>query len=244
MSNGRRREMTSRELQRQRRKEQIQRRRVVAILCLVGLLCVIVVLATTCGSKGSGGGSGTSSTTTPSNGSTTTTSLGAASFSAALTGKESVPAVDTSATGTFTLTYDPATQTLSYELHLKGVDSPRVADIYEGAVGDAGTPAYVLYPQSTKESGAYTGRLAKGDVDESALMGSLGGKTLADLIALIRNGNAYVSVGTKANPVDGIRGQIVEATSSDTTTSTANGTDDTSSSTDDTSGADTTSTAG
>ena len=153
------------------------------------------------------------------------------------------PAVKTTATGTFTLTYDPATQTLSYELHLKGVDSPRVADIYEGAAGDSGTPVYVVYPQSTKESGAYTGRIAKGDVDESALMGSLSGKTLADLIALIRDDNAYVSVGTKANPVDGIRGQIVEATGSDTTTSTSNATDDTGS-TDDTSGADTTSTAG
>ena len=154
-----------------------------------------------------------------------------------------MPAVKTTATGTFTLTYDPATQTLSYELHLKGVDSPRVADIYEGAAGDSGTPVYVVYPQSTKESGAYTGRIAKGDVDESALMGSLSGKTLADLIALIRDDNAYVSVGTKANPVDGIRGQIVEATGSDTTTSTSNATDDTGS-TDDTSGADTTSTAG
>ena len=241
MSNDRRRELTSRELHRQRRKEQIQRRRVVAILCLVGLLCVIIVLVATCGSKG--GGVTMSSTTTPNNGSTTTTSLGAASFSAALTGADSVPAVKTTATGTFTLTYDPATQTLSYELHLKGVDSPRVADIYEGAAGDSGTPVYVVYPQSTKESGAYTGRIAKGDVDESALMGSLSGKTLADLIALIRDDNAYVSVGTKANPVDGIRGQIVEATGSDTTTSTSNATDDTGS-TDDTSGADTTSTAG
>ena len=61
-----------------------------------------------------------------------------------------------------------------------------------------------------------------------SLTGSLEGGTLGDLIALIKDGKAYVSVGTTQTPVDRIRGQIAEtATSTTDTTGDTGSTDST-----------------
>src|SRR5665647_2476825 len=125
MRNDHRRELTPRELHRQRRKEQIQRRRLVAMLCLLGLIILIIVLAAlTCDSGG-----GTASTT-PKSSDTTSTTLGAATYKADLSGDSAVPAVDTTATGTFSMTYDPLSEELSFVLNINGLDSPSVANIY------------------------------------------------------------------------------------------------------------------
>ena len=100
MPNDDRRELTPRELQRQRRKKQIKQRRLVAAVVLLGLIILIIVLVTTCG------GSGDEGTTTTTNGETTSTTLGTAKYQADLTGADSVPAVETDATGTFNMDYD------------------------------------------------------------------------------------------------------------------------------------------
>jgi hypothetical protein len=213
MRNDNRRELTSRELHRQRRKEQIQRRRLVAILCLLGLLILIIVLALTCSSGG-----GTATTTTKSS-DTTSTTLGAATYKAALNGARAVPAVNTAGSATFTMKYDPLGEELSFTLNVKGLASPSVATIYKGADGDTGTPIYTLFA-GPAESGDYSGILAQGIIDEASLTGPLEGGSLGDLIQLVKDGQAYVSVGTKDHPVEAIRGQI--ALSADDTTSTEN----------------------
>ena len=222
MRNDNRRELTPRELQRQRHKEQIQRRRLVAALVLLGLIIVIIVLVATCGDSKDEG------TTTTTKGETTSTTLGAATYQADLTGADSVPAVETDATGSFLMTYDPETEALTYNLEVQNLTAPSAATIYEGAAGDKGTAVYTLFAD-TAEKGDYSGVLGSGTIDETSLTGSLEGGTLGDLIALILDGKAYVSVGTTDNPIDAIRGQIAETTgttdeggtsSSDTTETT------------------------
>jgi hypothetical protein len=236
MRNDHRRELTPRELHRQRRREQIQRRRLVAILCLLGLLILIIVLAVTCNSGG-----GTSTTTTRSS-DTTSTTLGAAVYKADLSGDSAVPAVDTTATGTFSMTYDPQSKELSFVLNVEGLGSPSVATIYKGAEGDSGTPIYTLFA-GPAESGDYSGILAQGTVDEASLTGPLADGGLGDLIQLVKDGDAYVAVGTTDNPVEAIRGQI--SLSADDTTSTEDTSgSDTTDTTDDTSSSDTTDTTG
>ena len=95
-----------------------------------------------------------------------------------------------------------------------------MATIYEGAAGESGTAVYTLFG-GPAETGDYSGVLAQGTIDEAHLTGPLEGGTLGDLIALIKDGKAYVSVGTTANPVDAIRGQIAESsTGAETTVST------------------------
>ena len=66
------------------------------------------------------------------------------------------------------------------------------------------------------EKADFSGVLAQGTIDETKLTGSLEGGTVGDLIALVKDGKAYVSVGTTAHPVDAIRGQISETTTSTT----------------------------
>jgi hypothetical protein len=215
-----RRELTPRELARQRRREQIQRRRLVAALCVLGLIIIIIVLVATCGDSNEG-----ATTTTTTAGESTSTTLGAATYTAKLTGEESVPPVETDATGDFLLSYDPNDGTLTYTLEVNGLNSPSVAAIYEGAPGDAGTAVYTLFAGPAEE-GDFSGVLGQGTIDERDLTGSLEGATLGDLIALIKDGQAYVSVGTTKNPVDAIRGQIAETTETSTsdTTGTTEGT--------------------
>ena len=210
MRNDNRRELTPRESQRRRRKEQIQRRRLVAALCLLGLIVVIIVLVITC--SGSTGGGTTTTTGEP-----TSTTLGAATYKADLTGADAVPAVQTDATGTFSMSYDPETAGLTYTLEVEALTSPSVATIYQGAAGESGSAVYTLFA-GPAEQGDYSGVLAQGTIDETNLTGSLEGGTLGDLIALVKDGKAYVSVGTTANPIDAIRGQIAESSEDTGTT--------------------------
>ena len=50
--------------------------------------------------------------------------------------------------------------------------------------------------------------LAEGNFNASALIGSLAGKSVVDLVALFQGGQVYVNVGTTQNPKGEIRGQI------------------------------------
>ncbi len=74
-----------------------------------------------------------------------------------------------------------------------------------------------VYADDT-ETGDYTGRLAEGTIDEASLTGSLEGGTIGDLVQLIRDGNAYVGVGTADTPVDAIKGDLIETTTDTTDT--------------------------
>ena len=220
MRNDNRRELTPRELDRKRRKEQIQRRRLVLALCVLGLIIVIIVIAaTTCSS---GGGTTTTTSTTEGN-DTTTTTLGAATYTAELTGANAVPAVDTTATGTFTMSYDPVNEELTYTLKVNGLTAPTAAAIYVGAEGDSGTVVYTLLADAPT-AGNLPVPLAQGLIDQASLTGSLEGKTLGDLMKLIEDGNAYVSVGTAKHPIDAIRGQIALSADDTSTSDTSDGT--------------------
>jgi hypothetical protein len=84
------------------------------------------------------------------------------------------------------------------------VDSSRVR---QGALGTNGSGVVVLLA-GRYGTGVFTGTVASGSFDASALIGQLKGETIADFVALIESGQAYVSVGTVENPGGEIRGQI------------------------------------
>jgi hypothetical protein len=195
----------ARERARKRRAEQIRRRRIVLAVCVLGLIVLVVVLAVVL----SGGSGGTTATTKPTtSGETTSTSLGAATFTADLTGANSVPPVQTGSTGKLTLTYDPTALTLKFVLNIDGLSKPSNAAIYEGPAGASGTAVYVLFAGPAKAGTSFQGELASGTVEAGKLTGSLAGGTIGDLVSLIQAGNAYVSVGNASHPVDAIRGPI------------------------------------
>lgn len=192
-----------REQARRRRAQQVQRRRLVLGIGVLGLIVLIAALAVAL----SGGSNTTDGTTSTEPGETTTSSLLAATYTADLTGDQSVPPVTTQATGTLTLNYNPDDSTLSFSLEIDGLTNPSVATVYEGAAGASGTAVLTLFAGPTKE-GRYVGVLADGTIEDSDLTGSLAGETIAELITLIQAGNAYVSVGNTSHPVDAVRGQI------------------------------------
>ena len=193
-----------RERARRRRARQVQRRRVVLVVGVL-LLILIVVLAIVL----SGGGKSTATTTTTGTGESTSTTLSATAetFTADLTGAAEVPAVSTAATGSVTLDYDPAAATLSFTVNISQLTSPSTARIYQGKAGATGAAVLTLFSGPTK-TGVFSGELNQGSVKDSDLTGSLKGKKIADLIALIGASNAYVSVGTTSHPNGAIRGQL------------------------------------
>jgi len=200
----------SRQRRMKRREQQIRRRRMVLAGVVLLLIILIIVLALTC-SGGDETTVSTDKTTDTSDAMETTTSstpLITATYTANLTGAASVPPVETQSTGEFTMSYDPDTATLSFNLTLHGLSDPSVAAIYEGTSTTNGVAVYMLFAGPTKTSSSFEGVLASGQIDPSLLTGSLQGGTAADLISLIQSGNAYVSVGNTKHPIDAIRGTI------------------------------------
>jgi hypothetical protein len=190
-----------RERRRQKRQEQIQKRRMALGIGVVALVVLIVVLALAL--------SGGDDTTTTSSSSTTSLPLESSSYAAELTGDQSVPAVKTQAAATFKMEYISSTKELSWSLEItKSLTSPTLAAIYSGKTGTAGSVVYTLYAAGAGEEGAKVGLLADGVINEDDLVGPLKGGTIADLIQLIRDGNAYVSIGNKSHPTDAIRGAV------------------------------------
>ena len=192
---------------RRRRERQVQRRRVVFVVLV--LLLIVLIVGLSLGLSGRGGSTSTTTTSTTAGpgGSSTTSNPAAETFTADLAGASEVPAVSTSATGSITLSYDAAAKTLSYVLNISGLTSPSVARIYQGKTGSTGTAVLALFSGPAK-AGVFSGELAHGSVKSSDLTGSLKGKTVADLVALIKASNAYVSVGTSSHSNGAIRGQL------------------------------------
>ena len=148
-------------------------------------------------------------TTTTSSTSTTATSVTTATttYTAELSGKEVVPAVNTLATGTATFEVDPTGARIHFVLKVSNITDVIAARVKEGQPGANGQGLLILFPGPTK-TGTFSGALAQGNFNASALIGSLTGKSIADLVALIDAGRVYVNVGTLKNPLGEIRGQL------------------------------------
>ena len=114
-------------------------------------------------------------------------------FTATLSGASEVPAVESDATGTATVTIDG--NQLSWRVEVKGLDNATMAHIHGAAPGENGG---VLVPLFREEKGEdFSGVLTEGTTTVED-----------DVVQAIRSGNAYVNVHTKANPRGEIRGQL------------------------------------
>jgi hypothetical protein len=126
-------------------------------------------------------------------------------FRADLTGKKEVPGVKTPATGDLKLILSGGE--LSFELNVDGITSPSAANIHKGRKGENGPPLAGLFGGPTR-MGPFSGILAEGVITDQSLLGELQGKRVADLVRLIRSGQAYVNILTETYPAGEIRGQI------------------------------------
>ncbi len=128
-------------------------------------------------------------------------------FKARISGKEVVPPVATKATGSAFFKLSKDGKELTYVLKVKDIENVTVAHIHAGKKGESGAPVAPLFSGPKKE-GKFSGTLAKGRITDKDLVGVLAGKTVGDLVTMIKEGDAYVNVHTVANPNGEIRGQI------------------------------------
>jgi hypothetical protein len=155
--------------------------------CVIwSLSSVSFVLFASCG--GGGGGDGNTTTLAAS---TATAASTAPGFTASLSGAQETPPNSSAATGTGTVTVDPATKAFTANVFTTGI-AGTAAHIHDGAPGVAG-PIIIPLAQTAPGSGTWT---ASGTLTDAQL-------------ALLNAGNYYFNVHSAAFPNGEIRGQIV-----------------------------------
>jgi len=119
---------------------------------------------------------------------------------------------NSAATGLATLQLNAARDTVAYQLKVQGLANVTMAHIHVAAEpGADGPPAVWLFPAAPPAMlipGEFTGPLGLGNVTAANFVGPLAGKTMADLLAAIREGRAYVNVHTEQFPAGEIRGPL------------------------------------
>lgn len=134
-------------------------------------------------------------------------------FNATQSGAEEVPPVETRGRGTATFTLSSDGSELSYKLTTAGVAGITQSHIHLGVMGTNGPVAVFLFglvPEGVTSNGV----LAEGVITEEDLIArpDIGfGATMAELVAAMRTGGAYVNIHTLAWPGGEVRGQVREA---------------------------------
>lgn len=107
------------------------------------------------------------------------------------------------------LNYDALDGTVSFSLEIDSpLANPSVAAICQGSPGQSGRTLVTVFA-GPAIAGNFSGILAQGDIVASDLVGPLQGQELTDLILLVKEGDAYATVGTTSIPIDAVRGQIL-----------------------------------
>ncbi len=147
-------------------------------------------------------------------------------FSATLSGAEEVPPVDTTAGGQATFTTMNNDTAIKYKVNITGLSDATGAHIHSGKKGANGDPIVDLL-KGSKHNPTKLGMAIRGNITDSSLVGSMKGKTIADLISTMSNGDTYTNVHTPKHTKGEIRGQIEmssNATSSSMNMTMANAT--------------------
>jgi len=147
-------------------------------------------------------------------------------FSADLSGKNIVPPVDTSATGTAKFNVNP-NGTLSYQVDVMNINQVIGAPVTlkNGTVLAELLNLYATTGGGNKQQSAFptgqvNGKLVSDVITAAKLDGPLFGKNVTDLINFMKNGSAYVTVRTTQHQHGEIRGQILPSSAAGTNATT------------------------
>ncbi len=121
---------------------------------------------------------------------------GGRSATAALSGAEEVPARATPARGNAVFKLSADGQSLDYKLIVANIENVVQAHIHIGPAGANGPVGVFLYGLVASGGGRVDGVIAQGTRTAADFIGPLAGATMADLIAHMQAGNAYVNVHT------------------------------------------------
>jgi hypothetical protein len=142
-----------------------------------------------------------------------------ANFVALLSGKGEVPQRETRARGVAVLHVNEAQTEIIYQLIVANIENVVASHIHIGPTGVNGPVVAFLAGPFAPGDGRVDGVLAEGTITDADLVGPLAGMTIADLVAAMETGDAYVNVHTNdgvGSPNEGpgdfpggeIRGQI------------------------------------
>ena len=135
-------------------------------------------------------------------------------FQAALAGANEVPPVTSTASGTALFFVIQGTF-LVYRIDVSLVDSPTTVRLHQGAAGAIGPVVLTLYSGPTRGLdytgvlGQTTSQLRPSQLTLPSGFGATPRARYDSLVALLRTGNAYVNVRTRADTAGHIRGQLV-----------------------------------
>jgi aldose sugar dehydrogenase len=132
-------------------------------------------------------------------------------FVAPADGSQEVPPNESKARGNATFKLNKDGTELSYKLTVANLHNITQAHIHLGAAGVNGSVVAWLYPSAPPSHlipGRSSGVLAEGTITSANLVGPLAGKTLSDLLDLMRAEATYINVHTSQFPPGEIRGQI------------------------------------
>jgi hypothetical protein len=132
-------------------------------------------------------------------------------FVAPASGDQEVPPADTRARGQAVFQLSRDGTELHYKLIVANIENVTMAHIHLAPAGVNGPVVVWLYPDSPPPElipGRFSGILAEGVITDADLVGLLAGQTVADLVAEIEAGNAYINVHTSQFPAGEVRGQI------------------------------------
>jgi len=122
--------------------------------------------------------------------------LGAQGFHTHASGDQEVPPRDTRATGNATFQLSDDGTELHYKLIVANIENVVQAHIHLAPAGVNGNIVAFLYGLVAAGGGRADGVLAEGTITDADLINDLAGATIADLVAAIQAGGAYVNVHT------------------------------------------------
>ena len=118
-----------------------------------------------------------------------------ASFKIPLSGADCKPAVETAATGTAALTYDPATRVLNWDITYSGLSSPATQAHMHGAAVEAGKNVVItwLSPAGSPPANPITGQAT----------------LTPEQVPQFDAGQWYLNIHSQSHPACEIRGQVI-----------------------------------
>jgi len=132
-------------------------------------------------------------------------------FVTPLSAGEEVPANDSLARGAAIFQLSDDGTEMSYRLIASNIENILQSHIHIGPAGENGPVVVFLYPDAPPAvliPGRHDGVLATGTFTAADFRGPLAGASMADLVAALESGNAYVNVHTTQLPGGEIRGQL------------------------------------
>lgn len=125
---------------------------------------------------------------------------------ATLSGDQVVPPVTTDATGRATFKHTDST-TINYKVNITGIAYPSGIGLHEGKFGFNGELIADLMKHANNQTTA-TGLIITGSFTASDLLGQMHGKTILDLVSVMKKDDTYISVDTQKHQNGEIRGQL------------------------------------